>query len=186
MSYSDINLLPAAQWHHSWLAYFFRWIISYGRYVLIFTELIVILAFLSRFKLDQDLADLNDKIKTDKIILQSSVGFEKQVRQTVQNQVLTAREWENQLRWSYYLQAISQVLPSTVVIKKMDAATDHLTLVGSSSSLKQLNSFLNNLKASPAFQNVNLEKINTSLTPSQQNLITFSISLTPTKAYVKY
>ncbi len=186
MRYSDINLLPAAQWHHSWLAYFLRWIISYGRYVLIFTELIVILAFLSRFKLDQDLADLNDKIKTDKVILQSAVAFEKQLRLTTKDQALIAREWKNQLLWSRYLQTIGQLLPPTIVIKKMEAAPDHITLVGSSSSLNQLNSFLNNLKANPAFENVNLEKINTSLTSDQESLIIFSISLTPAKTYVKY
>ncbi len=186
MNYSGINLLPASQWRHSWLAYIFRWTITYGRYVLIFTELIVILAFLSRFKLDQDLSDLNDKIKTDKIILQSARGFEKQVQQTVHDQNLIIKEWKKQLRWSSYLQIISRFTPQSILLKKLEASPSQINLVGISTNLNELNIFLNNLKASPAFKNVSLDKIHTSLNSSQGGVTTFTISLTPNYSYVKY
>ena len=35
---------------------------DYGRHIVLLTELVVIAAFLSRFKLDRDYADLGDKI----------------------------------------------------------------------------------------------------------------------------
>jgi hypothetical protein len=63
MPKKEINLLPKEEFEKKPLGKFLVWALSIGRYIVIFTELIVILAFLSRFKLDRDLADLNQSVR---------------------------------------------------------------------------------------------------------------------------
>ena len=56
------------------------WLLSVGRYIIIFTELIVIGAFLSRFWLDRKNSDLSEEIRQEKAILESTAEFEKEFR----------------------------------------------------------------------------------------------------------
>ena len=60
---SRINLLPQEEFAASTLGRILAWILSTFRILVIMTELIVILAFLSRFWLDARTTDLNEEIK---------------------------------------------------------------------------------------------------------------------------
>lgn len=55
---SAVNLLPTDRFEFSRTGRFLIWALSTGRLVVILTELVVILAFLSRFWLDRQLSDL--------------------------------------------------------------------------------------------------------------------------------
>ena len=58
----EISLLPEEKTGlQSTLEKAFDWLVNTGRWIIVFTELIVILAFLSRFWLDQRLADIYAK-----------------------------------------------------------------------------------------------------------------------------
>jgi len=51
-----------------------------GRFIIVFTELIVIGAFLSRFWLDRKNSDLSEELRQYRAILESSVEFEEDFR----------------------------------------------------------------------------------------------------------
>ena len=53
-----INLLPKTEFELSFWGRFIKWALSTGRYIIILTELVVIIAFMSRFKLDRDASDV--------------------------------------------------------------------------------------------------------------------------------
>ena len=61
---------------------FLKWSLTAGRYIIILTELVVIMAFMSRFKLDHDLSDLNDAILGKQALLEASSNTEKVLRLT--------------------------------------------------------------------------------------------------------
>ena len=63
MPKKDINLLPREEFEQKTVGRFLIWALTVGRWIVIVTELIVITAFLSRFKLDRDLANLYEKIR---------------------------------------------------------------------------------------------------------------------------
>jgi hypothetical protein len=69
MPKQEINLLPREEFEKKPIGKFLTWALSIGRYIIIFTELIVILAFLSRFKLDRDLSDLNQSIREKQAVI---------------------------------------------------------------------------------------------------------------------
>ncbi len=71
------------------------WLVNTGRWIIVFTELIVILSFLSRFWLDQRIADLYSQTAQKTAIIEAAADFEKEFRsfnqqlqqiQTLQNQ----------------------------------------------------------------------------------------------------
>jgi len=72
----EISLLPSEENLNSPLAKITKWATSTGRVVIIFVELIVILAFLSRFSLDRRNADLSETLRQQKAILASTKDFE--------------------------------------------------------------------------------------------------------------
>jgi len=65
-----INLLPPSEFEQSFWGKFLKWAVTAGRYVTILTELVVILAFLFRFKLDTEVADLGTRIEGQKNFLE--------------------------------------------------------------------------------------------------------------------
>ncbi|MBU1129800.1 hypothetical protein KKE45_00570, partial [Patescibacteria group bacterium] len=73
----EISFLPKHQDNHSFIAKLVRWVTTVGRSVIIFTELIVIAAFVSRFWLDRKNSDLSESIRQQKAILESTAPFEK-------------------------------------------------------------------------------------------------------------
>ncbi len=56
---------------------FVNWLTFSGRGILVFTELIVLLAFISRFWLDAKNNDLGEIVRQKRVILESSSQFEK-------------------------------------------------------------------------------------------------------------
>ncbi len=182
----EINLLPSAQWSYSLPAFLLKWVVSYGRYVLVITELIVILAFLSRFKLDQDLMDLEDKIATNKTILESSVKFEEKIKQITEKQNFILSEWKKQPLWSVYLNTLTRLLPKGVTLVSIEVDKEKMNLTGSSVNETELAYFINNLKTSKAFKKIRVEKVSSDLSMQGVRLISFSITAYLNPVYVKY
>lgn len=61
---------------------FLRWLLSSGRYIFIFVEALVLVAFISRFKLDADLADKKEEIDQGILFVESLQPDEILIRQT--------------------------------------------------------------------------------------------------------
>ncbi len=78
MAKKEISLLPEKKIAGSLAKRLLNWVLSYGRYIIVFTQLIVIGAFLSRFWLDRTNSDLSSKIRQQKAILASAQDFERQ------------------------------------------------------------------------------------------------------------
>ncbi len=78
MPKKEISLLPEKNIARVIGGKFVNWVLSVGRYIVIFTELIVIGAFLSRFWLDRKNSDLSEKIRQQKAILSSTQTFERE------------------------------------------------------------------------------------------------------------
>jgi len=74
----EISLLPDEENPNSAGARILQWVTTVGRFVIVFTELIVISAFISRFWLDRKNSDYSDILRQQKAILESTQAFEKE------------------------------------------------------------------------------------------------------------
>ncbi|KKR91978.1 MAG: hypothetical protein UU42_C0006G0017 [Candidatus Woesebacteria bacterium GW2011_GWA1_41_13b] len=111
-----VNLLPKTEFDASVWGKILKWALSTGRYIVILTELVVIAAFLSRFKLDKDYSDLGDRITGKKSILTALEKTETRFR-TTQNQLTEAkRVIDTSLPAGELLDEISSKVPPGVTL----------------------------------------------------------------------
>jgi len=75
-----INLLAQEEFATSVLGRILSWALSTFRVIVIAVEMIVVVAFLSRFWLDARITDLNDELKQKQAIVASQATFEKRFR----------------------------------------------------------------------------------------------------------
>jgi len=170
---TEIEFLPQEDWEKGTLGKILKWTLTVGRHIVIFTELVVILAFLSRFKLDRDLTDLGEKIKQQQAIITSWSNFEKEFR-FLNKRLQTIEEFrKNQLESGEILEEMASLIPLDIVISDFSVSNKQLSLSANALSEGSLSVFLRNLKNSSKFKNISLTQI--SLSPEKEIGIKFQI-----------
>ncbi len=159
MPKSQINLLPREEFEKKPLGKFLLWALSIGRWIVVFTELVVILAFLSRFKLDRDIADLYDQIKQKQAIIASSSSFEQDFL-FLQKRLSEIKNLEKgQVKVTSIVSAISALTPGDVSFSSFSFDEEAVKLSGVALSEEGLGSFLAGLATSPSFSEVTLSSV---------------------------
>lgn len=154
-----IEFLPQEEWEKGTFGKLLKWALTVGRHIVIFTELIVILAFLSRFKFDRDLTDLNEKIKQKQAIIASSSQFEKEFR-FLNKRLLTIEELrKTRLETNEVLNELAACVPIDVVIYDFDITNKQVSLTAVALSEGGLGGLIRNLKNSPRFENIALFQV---------------------------
>lgn len=155
----DIELLPREEWEKTTFGKLLKWTLTFGRYTVIATELIVILAFVSRFKLDRDLTDLYEEIQQKQAIIQATSDFEEEFR-FLQKRLATIQDLEEkQLATAGVIEELSLLLPLDVSLTDLSVADKKVSLTATALSEQGLASFLNNLKTSDRFERLVLSDI---------------------------
>ena len=80
-----INLLPKEEFAASTWGRILTWLLSTFRIIVIFTEVIVMAVFLSRFWLDAKANDLNELLRKNQAILKTTTEFENEFRDIQKN-----------------------------------------------------------------------------------------------------
>lgn len=164
---NQINLAPQDKLASSILGKLLTWSLSAGRIIVVFTELVVISAFLSRFFLDNQLRSLNSSIEQKSAIITASADFEKNFRE-LQNRILLASTIAaSQTPSQDFLLDIETLLPQPVYITQL-SLNDHLvSLAGIAPSEASLTQLLKNLKTHPRLSNISLGQLSTEVGQSQ-------------------
>ncbi len=171
---AGINLLPKTEFDLSYWGRFLKWSITTGRYILILVEMIVILAFLSRFKLDKDLADLSQSISGKKAILDNSYAAEQHFRQ-VQGRLNSAQELlQAQVGTRHVLDVVTSYVPPDVTLAQVEVQPHLVHIAGKSTTQTGLAVFLARMTTDHSWQSIELTDV--SATPDK--MISFAISAT--------
>jgi Tfp pilus assembly protein PilN len=171
----EINLLPKEPWESGILGQLIPWTLSVGRYVVVFTELIVISAFLYRFGLDRRLTDLNEKIKQKQAVVSSYGDLEAKFnRVQEQLQKIKAAE-EAPVKIDEVLENISQITPADAAYDSITINQKEVSLQGRVLSEAGLATLLTQAQLSKAFSDVSLENVSSG-TEKEQAII-FRMSL---------
>ena len=169
----NINLLVQEGFEHSTLGKLLSWLLSAGRTIVVLTELIVVIAFLSRFWLDKQLTDLSEANNSKKVQIEASSQFETdfksaQARVNIIKQIKTEKADSAGL-----IKSISQVVPGDVTLSSIAINVNQLMLQGSSLSEVGINGLLNSIESSDKFSNPTLSDV--ALENSSQQFIKFTI-----------
>lgn len=146
--------MPREEWEKTSLGQILKWTLTVGRWIVIGTELVVILAFLSRFKLDRDLTNLYEDIKQKQIIIESNREFEESFRFLQKRLAAIKGLEEKELAAGEVMDQITRLTPVDVSFSDFTATGQEISLVATTLSEQGLATFLNNLKQSPQFKNL--------------------------------
>lgn len=178
-STKKINLLPQEEFSSSTIGRVLTWALSTFRIIVILTEVIVMMAFLSRFWLDAKANDLNDTIRQKQAIITASADFENKFRD-IQKRVqayeaITSATSTN----SKYLDTVASFVPVDINLTSFQFAEDSIQVRGGSGSEIGIAQLMANLQSNPDFTNVTLTSIGSDMQNS--SLLTFGLKIDLTK-----
>ncbi|MFA6602382.1 MAG: PilN domain-containing protein [Candidatus Shapirobacteria bacterium] len=161
----EISLLPSSENVNSFFSRALNWTTTVGRVIIIFTEMIVITAFLSRFWLDRKNSDLSEVIRQQKAILSTTTDFQQEFKK-LQNQLIAIDTlYSDRQDITPYLAQLTQSIPPEVSITNLSYAPDlktklpHLTVEFITVSDQALISLIENLSVNPQIESVNIGTI---------------------------
>lgn len=154
-----INLLPKDDLEKKPLGKFFKWMLSYGRYIIISVELVVLTVFFSRFIYDRQLTDLSEAIEQKQAIVASAVSLEQQVRETQSRLQKIQRLESGRLDSVNSLTYLEQLLPADVFLSKIAVNGKELTFSGKAASNSGFAQLLASLKTSKIFTQIELTEV---------------------------
>lgn len=153
-----INLVPQDPFFETVLGRFLKWALSVGRYIVIFTELIVIVSFASRFTLDRMVTDLNGAITQKERAISSYGDLEKNFR-FIQQQIEDYKQLQQDSNLVEIFPLLNENIPRNVIFETLLITDDSVNFTGAALSQEALNILVNNLQLSPYFTEVTINKI---------------------------
>ncbi len=166
LDHSDINTRP--------LGKFLKWSLTYGRYIIIGTQVIVLLAFFSRFRFDQELSDLHTRIDEKVNIIQALSSIETNTR-AVQNRLSLVKTLEeSRSLYTLVLNNLANEVAVDTSITQISIVENKITINGLSLNNTSFSKFLNIVRKSTLFFQISLNDISKS---SVDGTISFSMSM---------
>ncbi len=159
---TKINLLPKDEFFSSPTGRVVAWTLSVGKYLVIFTEFIVIMSFFGRFALDRILLDLNTAIKKNIVIIEAFGGgeFEKDFR-TLQKKLHIYDQIKSQANIAKIFPSLTELIPEEIELESLKISEDNVDIVGFALSNSDLQMLINNLQLSSEYYHLSINEIGT-------------------------
>lgn len=170
----EINLLPEKGFESSTTGRVLAWILSSFRVIVIVTEVIVMVAFLSRFWLDAQNSDLSDEIEQKQALLTASLSFEKEFKNTQKRLKIYSDLSKQEDTISTSLITITNYLPQDLFLKQTNYSNNIYQVKGTSPNETGIQQFIVNLLSSGKFSEVALDEIVTN--SKDPNVLEFSLT----------
>lgn len=159
----DINLIPRDPFFATPAGQILKWALSIGRYIVIFTELVVILSFVTRFSLDRQVTDLNDAIAQKKTVIESYGDLEESVRQ-IQTVLEEYNLVSQQSNITEIFPELTNIIPRDTQLTELVVRPDQISFSGKTIRQSSLNTLITNVQLSDRFSNVSVDKIESNTT----------------------
>lgn len=141
-----INLLGESEMTHTSVGRIVNWAVTYGRYIMIGTEIVVLLAFISRFSLDRKLTDLKEDVTQKQEIIQANLPFEQNVRM-LQDKLAKIKTIKSEpVVAASILTAFQTIVPTGVYLRSLNLNEGKLTISAVAGSTGSFAQFITNLQ----------------------------------------
>lgn len=173
----SINLIGEEEMEHTPVGRIVTWAVTYGRYIMIGTEIIVLLAFISRFSLDRKLTDLNDEVSQKQAIIDANIDFETEFR-TLQDKLTKVQTLlSNPSTTTTALNTIQAILPTDVHLEELNITTERVVGNVVANTTAGFSQMVANLQAASIFSQVEIGDVKRSPTTGIQFTFTGTIAL---------
>lgn len=175
---AEINLLPQEQLRQEPISKFLRWALTAGRYIVIFTEALVLIVFLARFKLDSDIIDLKQEITAKAQVLKQAQNFEEEFLATQKRLIDVGRLFDNLEPRAPLLTTIEATIPQPITLAELSLTGSKLQITGVSTDYAAITQWVKLLEAEESLSEVSLDSLQRSTEEAEgDSLIQFSISV---------
>lgn len=158
-----LDLLKSQSNPEKLLVRLIRWLLSTGRFIFIFVEALVLIAFIARFKLDADLQSNKEAIEQQIPYIESLKPFEILIRQTQFKLATIDSFYKTYADYSQILKAIADQTPNGVKISSLNleksASAITINLNAQAQNNNDLANFLAGLKQDQLFADVAISSI---------------------------
>lgn len=140
-----------------------KWVLTFGRYIAIAVEIVVLATFAARFKLDADLANIKERINQQIPFIESLSATETQIRQMQFKIEVIKQTYNSSPSWKETFDKIANQTP--LGIKLLTLSFDRtkeptqFKIVGTAVSNNDLGAFISGLKTEERFADINLASL---------------------------
>ena len=153
-----INLVPQDPFFETVLGRALKWALSVGRYIVIFTEMVVIISFATRFTLDRQVTDLNSEISQKQRAIKSYGDLEKEFT-FVQDQIEDYKQLKQDYNLVEIFPLLNETIPNGVAFDALTVQSGAINFSGTAFSQDALNVLINNMQLDQNFSNVRISRI---------------------------
>lgn len=155
----SVNLLEREESEDSVINRLINWAVTYGRYIMIGTEVVVLVAFVSRFSLDRKLTDLREEIAQKEIILNANLQFEHDFRVTQKKLESTRLLLKKQSLSNDVLLLLQSLIPENVYLSDFSLNETKLSFGAASLSTSAFSKLLSIMTSRKEFANVEMTEV---------------------------
>jgi Tfp pilus assembly protein PilN len=155
----NINLLIKQEIATDFTGQIFSWALTYGRYVIIITQIVVLSVFFLRFKLDRDYTDLKESVTQKQALIESVSDLESEIRQIQKRLFYIKQVTGNQQGLLQVLTYLSNSIPTDTTFTSLTLSTDRITFSAHVLNLRSFSYLLSQLQQGDKFLDVSLEDI---------------------------
>lgn len=153
----EVNLLSEDELNYTAGGKFIKWALTWGRRIIVITELIVISAFLSRFWLDTIVADNNEKIEEKRAVILSFAEVERQYRE-IAHLVNEAQKIEKTAKVLRVYDEANKLIPAGVTVDQVNVDNKNISFSGwGSEELLQI--MITNFRSAENFSDITVERV---------------------------
>ncbi|MBI2617443.1 hypothetical protein HYW55_04875 [Candidatus Gottesmanbacteria bacterium] len=155
----NINLIIKDELGESFSGQLLKWALTYGRYTIIITQIIVLSVFFLRFKLDRDHTDLKESVAQKQAIVESVTDLEVEIRR-VQDRLANIKKLsQNQEVPLNVILFFQDQSPSDTLFDSFNLNGNKLAFSASVANLRSFSFFMNVLQENKSFSEVTLSEI---------------------------
>lgn len=143
----------------------FKWLLSFGRYIGIIVEILVLVTFAARFKLDADLAEVNEKINQQIPYVENLSPQADSIKQTQFKLSVVKKNLSSSPDWKIALDKIAKLTPKNTSFNSLNLEPSKVgkdlkfRINGVASTNNELALLLNGLKNDPILKDINLANL---------------------------
>jgi Tfp pilus assembly protein PilN len=154
----QINLLPKKK--PSLIDKIVYFSLHYLRYVVVITQIVVIVVFFYRFKVDQEIIDLKESTDQKEEIIKLTLPIVTEA-QTIDERMNQIKQiLEKQARLTTNLDYIFSIFPAQITLTSLDFNESKIKLMGTTSNPPMVKLFVEKLKSDKKFKQVAINQIN--------------------------
>lgn len=143
---TSINLVIKPEDQQSISSQFLNWALTYGRYIIILIQIMVLSVFFMRFKLDRDRTDLKESTAQKKALIESFTDMEKEINRIHKRLRDVKTISTNQDIYPRVINFLEINTPSAVTYSSISFSKDSLGLVAVSENLRTFNYLLRKIQ----------------------------------------